>query len=76
MKIYCLGESIKKIEGSNKGRNNLIKSNIFKALFNVFFTKGSIIYNENENTILNICEKILKIPYLYCLLYTSPSPRD
>lgn len=65
MKIYCLGESIKKIEGSNKGRNNLINANIFKAIFNVFFTKGSIIYNENKNTILDICEKIFKIPYLY-----------
>lgn len=65
MKIYCLKENIKEIEKLNEGRNNLIEANIFKAIFNTFFIKGSIIYNKEKNIILDICEKFLKIPYLY-----------
>ena len=65
MKIYVIKDKNKEIERLNQGKNSLIKIKKFKGIVNAFFYRGSIIYNENKSIILDICEKIFKIPYLY-----------
>ena len=65
MKIYVIKDKNKEIERLNQGKNTLIDGRIFKCIVNTFFSRGSIIYSENKNVILDICEKIFKIPYLY-----------
>ena len=65
MNIVLIDKEKQYIEKINQNRNLLKNLNLIQAIIFCFFNKGSIIYSEKEKTILNFCEKILKIPYLY-----------
>ena len=65
MNILLIDKEKQYIEKINQNRNLLKNLNLIQAIIFCFLNKGSIIYSKEEKTILNFCEKILKIPYLY-----------
>lgn len=65
MKIYVVGNKNQDLEKLNNKRNELIYTSIFSALFFSVLNKGSIIYSMKKNLILDIAQKVFKIPYLY-----------
>ena len=65
MNILLIDKENKYIEKINQNRNLLKNLSLFQAIIFCLFNRGSIIYSKEEKTILNFCEKILKIPYLY-----------
>ena len=66
MKIHVINSIEKDLEERiKKTKSILIYSNLIKAVISCFYYKGSIIYSEKENKILNLTQKVLKIPYLY-----------
>ena len=65
MNIVLIDKEKQYIERINQKRNLLKNLNLMQAIIFCFFNKGSIIYSKEEKTVLNFCEKILKVPYLY-----------
>lgn len=65
MKIFFLRGINKEIKKKNAKRNELIESHLINALFSCFFCKGCIIYFENKSKLLDLFQKLLRIPYLY-----------
>lgn len=65
MRIYVIGDRNQELENLNSGRNEVIYTSIFSAIFTTLFNRGSIIYSEKENSILDVLQKIFKLPYLY-----------
>lgn len=65
MRIYVIGNRDKKLEKLNNGRNEVIYTSIFSAIFITMLSRGSIIYNLKQSSILDIVQKVFKIPYLY-----------
>jgi peptidoglycan/xylan/chitin deacetylase (PgdA/CDA1 family) len=65
MNIVLIDKEKQYIAKINQNRNLLKNLNLIQAIIFCFFNKGSIIYSKEEKTVLNFCEKILKIPYLY-----------
>ena len=65
MNIVLIDKEKQYIEKINQKRNLLKNLNLMQAIIFCFFNKGSIIYSKEEKTVLNFCEKILKVPYLY-----------
>lgn len=65
MKIFFLRGINKEIKKKNAKRNELIESRLINALFSCFFCKGCIIYSENKSKLLDLFQKLLRIPYLY-----------
>lgn len=65
MKIYVLGNRNIELEKLNSQRNTIIYVTLLEAIIKSLLKKGCIVYSNEKNTLLDICEKILKIPYLY-----------
>lgn len=65
MKIYIVGERNKEVEELNKQRNEIFYVTLLEAILRSFCGKGKIIYSSEDNGILKICQKLLKIPYLF-----------
>ena len=65
MRIYVIGDRNQELENLNSGRNEVIYTSIFSAIFTTLFNRGSIIYSEKENSVLDVLQKIFKLPYLY-----------
>lgn len=63
MIIYTLGKI--KILNKYKNKDIFIQASLLSSLLNCFFKKGTIIYSENKNSLLDFFEKIFKIPYLH-----------
>ena len=65
MRIYAVDNKDKKLEKLNNGRNEVIDTSIFSAILSTLWSKGSIIYSSKQNSILDVLQKVFKIPYLY-----------
>lgn len=65
MRIYVIGNRDEKLEKLNNGRNEVIYTSIFSAIFTTMLSRGSIIYSLKQNSILDIVQKVFKTPYLY-----------
>ena len=65
MRIYVIGNRDEKLEKLNNGRNEVIYTSIFSAIFTTMLSRGSIIYSLKQSSILDIVQKVFKIPYLY-----------
>ena len=46
MRIYVIGDRNQELENLNSGRNEVIYTSIFSAIFTTLFNRGSIIYSE------------------------------
>ena len=61
MRIYVIGDRNQELENLNSGRNEVIYTSIFSAIFTTLFNRGSIIYSEKENSVLDVLQVTISI---------------